>query len=263
MSRAATARTVGDQITTLLTGFTLTTAARELVSRFVDAEQQPALPLLLEVLELEAQERHERRITRLRRASKLPPGKTFATLEEARLPPTLVRRLHELADGDFLDDAINVLAFGLPGVGKSHAMCAVGHALVERGHPVLFMPTYNLVQDLLAAKRDLELPRALRKLDQFAVLILDDVGYVQQSPEEAEILFTLLAERYERRSVFITSNLIFAHWDRIFRDQMATAAAIDRLVHHSVLLEFDVPSFRTEHAKRRGKVTRPSSESTT
>lgn len=263
MSRAATARTVGDQITALLTGFTLTTAARELVSRFVDAEQQPALPLLLEVLELEAQERHERRITRLRRASKLPPGKTFATLDEARLPPALVRRLHELAEGDFLDDAINVLAFGLPGVGKSHAMCAVGHALVERGHPVLFMPTYNLVQDLLAAKRDLELPRALRKLDQFAVLILDDVGYVQQSPEEAEILFTLLAERYERRSVFITSNLIFAHWDRIFRDQMATAAAIDRLVHHSVLLEFDVPSFRTEHAKRRGKVMRPSSESIT
>src|SRR3979409_1218207 len=100
MSRAATTPTVGDQITTLLTGFTLTTAARELVSRFVDAEQQPALPLLLEVLELEAQERHERRITRLRRASKLPPGKTFDTLDEGRLPPALVRRLHELADAD-------------------------------------------------------------------------------------------------------------------------------------------------------------------
>jgi DNA replication protein DnaC len=253
MSRAATTRTVGDQITTLLTGFTLTTAAREMVSRFVQAEQQGTLPLLLDVLQLEAQERHERRITRLRRASKLPPGKTFDTFDEGRLPPALVRRLHELADGDLLDDATNVLAFGLPGVGKSHAICAVGHALVDRGHPVLFMPTYSLVQELLAAKRNLELPRALRKLDAFAVLILDDVGYIQQSPEEAEILFTLLAERYERRSVFITSNLIFANWDRIFRDQMATAAAIDRLVHHSVLLEFDVPSFRTEHAKRRGK----------
>ena len=155
------------------------------------------------------------------------------------------------------------MAFGLPGVGKSHAICAVGHALVDRGHPVLFMPTYSLVQELLAAKRNLELPRALRKLDAFAVLILDDVGYIQQSPEEAEILFTLLAERYERRSVFITSNLIFANWDRIFRDQMATAAAIDRLVHHSVLLEFDVPSFRTEHAKRRGKPpTRPPADPT-
>jgi DNA replication protein DnaC len=115
------------------------------------------------------------------------------------------------------------------------------------------MPTYSLVQELLAAKRNLELPRALRKLDHFAVLLLDDVGYIQQSPDEAEILFTLLAERYERRSVVITSNLIFAQWDRIFRDQMATAAAIDRLVHHSALLEFDVSSFRTEHAKRKGK----------
>src|SRR3984893_11846252 len=182
MSPAATPRTVGDQITTLLTGFALTTAAREMVARFVQAQQQSALPLLLEVLELEAHERHERRIPRLRRGSKLPPGKTFATLDEGRLPPALVRRLHELAEGDFLADATNVLAFGLPGVGKSHALCAVGHALIDRGHTVVFMPTYSLVQELLAAKRDLELPRALRKLDYFAVLILDDVGYIQQSP---------------------------------------------------------------------------------
>src|SRR5712692_1133041 len=192
MSRASTTPTVGDQITTLLMGFTLTTAARELVSRFVDAEQQPALPLLLEVLELEAQERHERRITRLRRASKLPPGKTFDTLDEGRLPPALVRRLHELAAGDFLEDATNVLAFGLPGVGKSHAMCAVGHALIDRGHTVLFMPTYSLVQELLAAKRNLELPRAVRKLDHDTVLRLHDVDNIQQSPDEAQILFTRL-----------------------------------------------------------------------
>ena len=261
MSRPTTTVTVGDHITALLTAFQLTTVARELVSRFVAAEQQPALPLLCEVLELEAEERRDRRTTRLRRASKLPPGKTFATLDAGRLPPALVRKLHELAEGDFLAEATNVLAFGLPGVGKSHAMCAIGHALVDRGHAVLFMPTYSLVQELLAAKRNLELPRALRKLDHYAVLLLDDVGYIQQSPEEAEILFTLLAERYERRSVVITSNLMFAQWDRIFRDQMATAAAIDRLVHHSVLLEFDVSSFRTEQAKRRGKTHRTESAS--
>src|SRR5882672_10620411 len=134
MSRSGTTPTVGDQITTLLTALTLTTAAREMVSRFVQAEQQPALPLLPDVLELEADARQERRTTRLRRASKLPPGKTFATLDEGRLPPALARRLHELADGDVLDDATNVLAFGLPGVGKSHALCAIGRALVERGH---------------------------------------------------------------------------------------------------------------------------------
>jgi DNA replication protein DnaC len=260
MTRTRTLTTVGDQITTLLTKFGLTTAAGELVSRFVEADQQSALPLLLEMFELEAHERHERRIGRLRRASRLPPGKTFDTLDEGRLPAALVRKLHELAEGDFLDEATNVLAFGLPGVGKSHALCAVGHALVERGYSVLFVPTYTLVQELLVAKRDLALPRALRKLDHFAVLLLDDLGYIQQSPEEAEVLFTLLAERYERRSVMLTSNLVFGHWERIFRDQMATAAAIDRLVHHSVLLEFDVPSYRTERAKRRGKGDAPSSD---
>ena len=258
MSRAATTRTVGDQITTLLTGFTLTTAAREMVSRFVQAEQQPALPLLLDVLELEAEARHERRITRLRRASKLPPGKTFATLDEGRLPPALVRRLHESSPTATSSTTPPMCwRSGCRASGKVTRCAPSATRSSTAATRYLFMPTYSLVQEALAAKRDLELPRALRKLDHFAVLILDDVGYVQQSPEEAEILFTLLAERYERRSVFITSNLIFAQWDRIFRDQMATAAAIDRLVHHSVLLEFDVSSFRTEHAKRRGKASSP------
>ena len=125
----------------------------------------------------------------------------------------------------------------------------MGHALIEAGHSVLFTPAYAVVQELLSAKRDLDLPRALRKLDLFEVILLDDLGYVQQSPEEAEVLFTLLAERYERRSVMVTSNLVFSQWDRIFRDQMATAAAIDRLVHHAVLLEFDVLSFRTDRSR--------------
>ena len=79
--------------------------------------------------------------------------------------------------------------------------------------------------------------------------LCDDLGYVQQSPDEAEVLFTLLAGRYERRSVMVTSNLVFSQWDRIFRDQMATAAAIDRLVHQSVVLEFDVPSYRTDPSR--------------
>lgn len=253
MTRPSKPATVGDQITALLTQFALTTAARELVSRFIEADQDAALPVLRDVLDLEAQQRRERRLARLRHASKLPPGKTFETLNESRFPPALVRRLHELAEGDFVDEATNVLAFGLPGVGKSHAMCAVAHALINRGHSVLFVPTYSLVQDLLVAKRNLELPRALRKLDNFAVVLLDDLGYIQQSPEEAEVLFTLLAERYERRSVILTSNLVFGEWNRIFRDEMATAAAIDRLIHHSAIVEFDVPSFRAEEAARRGK----------
>jgi len=248
----ATVRAASEaRLTKLCSDFKLPTLAAELVTRLEQASHQAVLPLLLEVFELEAQDRLERRIDRLRRGSHLPPGKTMATLDQTRLPRLLVEKLRLLAQGHFLEDAQNILAFGLPGTGKSHGASALGHCLVEAGHSVLFVPTYQLVQELLVAKRDLQLPRALRKLDLFELIILDDLGYVGQSTEEAEVLFTLMAERYERRSLLITSNLVFSQWDRIFKNPMATAAAIDRLVHHAVILEFDAPSYRTHDAKKR------------
>lgn len=236
---------VESEVTRLLASFRMATAAAEMVKRVRGAGQEGALPVLLEVLEAEAEGRLGRRVERLRKASRLPLGKTMGTLEMERLPAGLQRKLHELATGRFLDEAVNVLAFGLPGTGKTHACCALGQALVEAGHAVLFTPAYRLVQDLLAAKRDLELPKALRKLDLYELIILDDIGYIKQRPEEVEVLFTLMAERYERRSLMITSNLVFSEWDQIFQNPMTTAAAIDRLVHHSAILEFDVPSYRT------------------
>lgn len=235
------------------TNFRLPTVSKELASSLLDAGHEDALRLVHDVFLAEADDRHERRVDRLRRASRLPPGKTFDTLDDKRLPRPLVQKLKALSTGEFLDGAANGLAFGLPGTGKTHAAAAIGHALVEQGRSVLFTPTYRLVQDLLAAKRDLELPKALRKLDNYELLILDDIGYVQQAAEEIEVLFTLMAERYERRSMLITSNLVFSEWDRIFKNPMTTAAAVDRLVHHSVILEFDVPSFRTSKKKRTKK----------
>lgn len=237
----------------LLTRFKLPTVAAEVVQRFTRAGHEAVLPTLLEVLEAEHDERGQRRCERLLKASHLPAGKTFDTLDESRLPRPVVARLHELGNGDFLDRADNVLCFGLPGRGKSHAAAALGHALVQRGRSVLFTPTFRLVQELLAAKRDLALPRALAKLDAFDLLILDDIGYVQQSAEEVEVLFTLMAERYERRSLVITSNLVFGEWDRIFKNPMTTAAAIDRLVHHSVILEFNGKSRRADEAHQRAR----------
>jgi DNA replication protein DnaC len=238
------------QVREVLLRLKLPVAAEELIRRLTQSGHAAALPTLLEVLQLEAADRHERKVERLLKASHLPMGKTFQTLEQSRLPAPLVSKLHELAGGDFVEDAMNVLLFGLPGVGKTHAACALGDALARKGHSVLFVPTFRLVQELLAAKRDLTLPRALRKLDLFDVLILDDIGYVQQAPEEVEVLFTLLAERYERRSLVITSNLVFSAWDRIFKNPMTTAAAIDRVIHHAVILEFgeEIKSFRGEGA---------------
>ena len=177
----------------------------------------------------------------------------YAELLEHYVPLALRQQLGELSDGSFVDRGVNVLAFGLPGTGKTHALCALGHRLVEAGRSVLFAPAYRLVQDLLAAKRDLALPRQLRKLDNYDFLLLDDLGYLPQGAEESEVLFTLIAERYERRSLGITSNLVFSQWEHIFANPMATAAAIDRVVHHSVILEFDVPSYRTGVAQQRSQ----------
>jgi len=242
---------VGDRITALLAEFKLSSAAEQMTQRFLAAGCDQALVLLVEVLEVEAQARRERRVDRLRRASRLPPAKTFDTLDATRVPRQVLIQVRELARGGFVERADNVLLFGRPGVGKSHLACALGHALVGAGISVLFTPTYQLVQQLLAARRDLTLPRALRALDAYDVMILDDLGYVQQTPDEAEVLFTLMAERYERRSLVITSNLVFSEWDRIFKNPMTTAAAIDRLVHHATILEIDRGSIRAEEAKRR------------
>lgn len=201
--------------------------------------------------ELEVEERRQRRIQRRRKESRLPASKTLTTLDRAPLPEPIRRQLPTLCEGHFVDKAQNLLAFGLPGRGKTHLLCAVGHALIELGYRVLFSPAYQLVQRLLAAKQALQLEKELRKLDGFSVIILDDIGYIQQNRQEMEVLFTFLAERYERKSVLISSNLVFSQWDRIFQDPMTTAAAIDRLVHHAIILELTGPSFRTQHAKQR------------
>ncbi len=202
--------------------------------------------------ELELDRRMQRRTERLLKESHLPHGKTLATLDQERLPLKLRRQLPSLLDGQFIQEAGNILAFGLPGRGKTHLLCAIAHELIlRRGCRVLFMPAIHLVQQLLIAKRDLKLESFLRKLDGFDVVLLDDIGYIQQSREEMEVLFAFLSERYERKSIMITSNLVFSEWDKIFKDPMTTAAAIDRLVHHSTILEIDGESVRAEAARKR------------
>ncbi len=216
--------------------------------------------------ELEVHERRRRRIARFLKASDLPREKTLATLTRARLPPKVAKILPTLCEGGFVERGDNVLAFGLPGRGKTHLVCAIGYELIQRGYRVLFTATFALVQRLLAAKRDLRLEKELATLDAYDAVICDDIGYVQQSREEMEVLFTFLAERYERRSVIITSNVVFSEWDRIFKDPMTTAAVIDRLVHHSVILEMTGTSVRAdaaEQAKREGATTTTETTATT
>jgi len=235
----------------LLRALKLPTVARHAdeVAQLAEREGWTFVRYLHHLIELEVHERHRRRIARNLKDSELPPDKTLATLERARLPVKVAKTLPALCEGAFVERGDNLLAFGLPGRGKTHLVCAIGHELIQRGHRVLFTATYALVQRLLAAKRDLRLEQELALLDRFDAVILDDIGYVQQNRDEMEVLFTFLAERYERRTVMITSNLVFSEWDRIFKDPMTTAAAIDRLVHHSVILEMTGTSIRVEHAQ--------------
>ena len=150
---------------------------------------------LYTLAELEVAARRQRRVQRRRQESGLPSSKTLTTLQVTHLPTPVRRQLPTLCEGHFVEQAQNILAFGLPGRGKTHVLCAVGHALIERGYRVLFAPAYQLVQRLLAAKQALRLEQELHKLDGFAAIILDDIGYVQQSRAEMEVLFTFLAHQ--------------------------------------------------------------------
>jgi len=238
----------------VLRSFGLTTMAGiwEQTLACAEGENWGYVRLMEHLCQSEAQDRRERRMQRLLKAARLPDGKTLGNLDEKLLPAKIRRQLPTLLEGHFVERAENVLVFGLPGRGKTHFLAALGRELILRhDYPVMFTPTFKLVQQLLTAKKELRLEAELKELDRYPVIILDDLGYVQQDREEMEVLFTFLAERYERRTVMISSNLVFSKWDKIFKDPMTTMAAIDRLVHHALILEFSGESVRAQNAKHR------------
>jgi DNA replication protein DnaC len=208
---------------------------------------------LQELVVRECEERRHKRISRYLRESKLPQEKNLTAFDRTRLPLKINGLVNSLLEGSFLDRCENILAFGNPGSGKTHLLCAIAQELINKDKRIFFTPCSLLVQDLLVAKRELVLPKVLRKLANYDALLIDDIGYVQQSRQEMEVLFTLLAYCYERSSIMLTSNLPFSQWEKIFKDPMTTAAAIDRLVHHSVILELNLSSYRLEKAKQRIK----------
>ena len=206
---------------------------------------------LLEVIGRECEQRRKSRVARLLKESELPLEKSLENFKIKRLPAKAARQLRTLLDGSFLDRKENVLVFGNPGSGKSHLLTALAQELVVgRERKMHFTKCALLMQDLLAAKRELRLSREIKRLARFDGLIIDDLGYVQQTRDDMEVVFTLLAERYERGSVLMTSNLAFSKWEGIFKDAMMTAAAIDRLVHHSVIIELNIKSYRVEEAEK-------------
>ena len=216
-----------------------------------DKEGWPAARFLATLVEHELAERVTRRIERHRLEARLAPEKTLATFDFTAVPKVRKAHILALAAGDsWLEKGANILVFGPPGVGKSHMASALGHALVDNGYRVLFSRTVDLVQRLQVARRELALPATLAKLDKFDLLILDDISYVRKDQAETSVLFELIAERYERRSLLITANQPFSAWDSVFQDPAMTVAAIDRLVHHATIFELNVESYRRRAATR-------------
>jgi DNA replication protein DnaC len=212
-------------------------------------EGWPAERFLGALLEHEMAERETRRLVRARAESQLPPGKSLEQFDFSAIPMLSKAHVMALAEADgWLAQGHNLLAFGPPGVGKTHLVAGLGHALIDRGHKVLFMRTSELVQRLQAARRDLRLPAELAKLDRFDLLILDDLSYARRDQAETSVLFELIAERYERKSIALTANAPFSAWDEVFPDKAMTVAAVDRLVHHATILEMNVESYRRRSA---------------
>jgi DNA replication protein DnaC len=213
------------------------------------------LPAMLTQLRLPTIARLWPAITETANRESWPAARTLCALFEHEIAERAQRRtarhlLEALAEGDaWLTRGANILLFGPPGTGKSHLAAALGHAMVDAGYRVLFTRTTDLVQHLQAARHDLKLAGAIEKLDKYHLLILDDLSYVQKSQAETSVIFELIAARYERRSLLITANQPFGAWDAIFPDPAMTVAAIDRLVHHSIILEMNTDSYRRKSAE--------------
>ncbi len=220
------------------------------LTRLAEKEAMRYEDYLLELMLRECEVRYNSRISRLLMESKLPLEKNLDNFDLKRLPPKIHHQVKALLDGTFLDRKENILVFGNPGSGKTHLMCAIALELVHKNRRVFYTTCSILVQELLIAKRNLELQKILKKFSRFDALVIDDFGYVQQTREEMEVLFTLMNHRYEHGSLIITSNLPFSKWEIIFKDPITTAAAIDRLIHHSVILEMNIPSYRMQEAKK-------------
>jgi DNA replication protein DnaC len=212
-------------------------------------EGWPAERFLSALLGHEMAERETRRLARARADSQLPPGKSLAEFDFAAVSMISKAHVMALAEADgWIAQGHNLLAFGPPGAGKTHMIAGIGHALIDRGYKVLFVRTSELVQRLQAARRDLRLPAELAKLDRFDLLVLDDLSYARRDQAETSVLFELIAERYERKSIAITANAPFSEWDQVFPDKAMTVAAVDRLVHHATILEMNVDSYRRRAA---------------
>ncbi len=224
----------------------------------IEEAWQPSA-FLAELCELEVNQRHDNRLKRLLKESKLPVGKQLSQFDFTAIDGVTAQQLtQKVSQLDWLRQGHNILLFGASGLGKTHLAAAIGYALIEKAVRVKFSSSTALVQQLQRAKEELNLESELKKLDKYELIILDDIGYVKKNDSESQVLFELIAHRYERNSLVITTNQAFSEWDSIFGDNMMTVAAIDRLVHHADIYKIEGESYRKKEAMKSNKENRPS-----
>ena len=202
------------------------------------------------LVDIEIEARYQKRIKRLLTQSKVPRSKDIRAFDVKRIPGINQSTVNDLSKGDFIDRHENLLIFGNPGTGKTHLAIALTQEWCSSGRKVLFTTAAELIQSLLRAKKNIAWNEYIQRLNKNDVLVIDDISYIPCDRQETDLLFLLLSSRYENRSVVITSNLPFSKWDQVFKDEMTTAAAIDRLVHHSTILQLNTESYRKEVAKQ-------------
>jgi DNA replication protein DnaC len=223
-------------------------AWQEMAHKAVNEQWQPE-EYLVELCEIEAHQRHE---------SRLPTGKQLSQYDFSEITGISAQQMKQKAHSvDWVRQGHNMIIFGASGLGKTHLAAALGYTLITQSIRVKFTSSTALVQQLQKARKEFGLEDALKKLDKYELLILDDIGYVKKSDSESQVLFELIAHRYERGSLLITTNQAFSEWDSIFGDNIMTVAAIDRLVHHADIYQIEGDSYRKKQALERNS-NRPS-----
>lgn len=183
--------------------------------------------------------------------AQLPWPKTLADYDWGAIPDLDCSQIEQLAhDTGWLDRAENLLLFGPSGVGKTHLASGICRSLIALDRSARFFTGTALVQHLQQAKADYALAKALNKLDRYALLVIDDIGYVRKDEAETSVLFELVMHRYERKSLLVTSNQPFSEWENVFSTSAMTVAAVDRLVDHSTIVQISGESYRRKRARR-------------
>jgi DNA replication protein DnaC len=206
---------------------------------------------LYRLSQLEVEERRNRRIQNLLKGAKFPLQKTLSEFNFDEVPTIKKEVLLELAEGNFIPDCKNIVLYGPPGVGKTHLSIALGRELCFKGYRVLFITACELVQQLIKAKNELALSQFFKRHRKYHLVCIDELGFIPFNKTEADLLFQFISERYERGSLLVTTNLVFSEWGNIFKDATTTAAVVDRLIHHCVILECNSDSYRSKEARKR------------